>query len=36
MRINPEKSEKFLEEFGQHLGAFLKPLALKKHRDASA
>jgi hypothetical protein len=36
MRIIPEKSGKFSGDLGEHLGAFLKPLALKKHRDASA
>jgi hypothetical protein len=36
MRINPEKSRKFSKGFGQHLNAFLKPFALKKHQDASA
>jgi hypothetical protein len=36
MRINPEKSGKFSEGFGQHLNAILKPFALKKHQDASA
>jgi hypothetical protein len=36
VRIIPEKSRKFWEEFGQHLNAFLKPFALKKHYDASA
>jgi hypothetical protein len=35
MRINPEQSRKFSEEFGQLLNAFLKPFALKKHQDAS-
>jgi hypothetical protein len=36
MIINSKKSEKFCEGFGQHLNAFLKPFALKKHQDASA
>jgi hypothetical protein len=36
MRINSRKIPKILEGFGQHLNAFLKPFALKKHQDASA
>jgi hypothetical protein len=36
MRINSRKSGKCSEGFGQHLNAFLKPFALKKHQDASA
>jgi hypothetical protein len=36
MRINFRKIRKFSEGFGQHLNAFLKPLALKKHQDVSA
>jgi hypothetical protein len=36
MRINPRKIRKFSEGLGQHLNAFLKLLALKKHQDASA
>jgi hypothetical protein len=36
MRINPEKFGKFSRELGQLLIVFLKPLALRKHQDASA
>jgi hypothetical protein len=30
------KVQKILGRIGQHLNAFLKPFALKKHQDASA